>query len=164
VRARLTLTAAISARRARRASRNTLRRDHGCSAEANDAVAAYTNALLFALGGDAAHARAAARIMDAYSSVVKYNNSNAPLQAAWSASKWTRAAELVLHAPGGGDAVWPAANAAAFVAFLVNVELPLIANETNASEALRAQRAQALSSALSNAARAPRQMETGRQA
>ena len=101
--------------------------------------------------------------MDAYSSVVKYNNSNAPLQAAWSASKWTRAAELVLHAPGGGDAVWPAANAAAFVAFLVNVELPLIANETNASEA--AARAQALSPRrpLTPPAR-PGQMGTGRRA
>jgi hypothetical protein len=115
-------------------TRCTLRSDHGCSAEANDAVAAYTNALLFALGGDTAHARAAARIMNAYAGVEKYNNSNAPLQAAWSASKWTRAAELVLHAPGGGSAVWPAADAAAFLAFLVNVELPLIVNETNASE------------------------------
>jgi len=113
------------------------RPDHGCSAEASDAVAAYTHALLFALGagadGGAAHARAAARIMDAYARVTKYNISNAPLQAAWSASKWSRAAELVLRAEGGGEAVWPAANAAAFVAFLVNVELPLIANETNAN-------------------------------
>ena len=107
--------------------------DHGCSSESSDAVAAYTNALLFALGGDAAHARAAVRIMDAYSRVTLYNNSNAPLQAAWSASKWARAAELVLHADGGGELVWPAADSAAFVAFLVNVELPLLANETNAN-------------------------------
>ena len=32
-----------------------------------------------------------------YSSLQKYNNSNAPLQAAWSALKWTRAAEIVRH-------------------------------------------------------------------
>ena len=104
--------------------------DHGCSAEDEDAIAAYTNALLFALGGDKSHAAASVRIMNAYSGVRLYNNSNAPLQAAWSASKWSRAAELILHTPGAG---WPAAEAAAFISFLVNVELPLIANETNAN-------------------------------
>jgi len=109
------------------------RPDHGCTLEDADAVAAYTHALLFALGGDAAHARAAVRIMDAYSRLQGYNNSNAPLQAAWSASKWTRAAELVLHAGGGGDAVWPPPAAAAFRAMLLRAALPLIANETNAN-------------------------------
>ena len=71
--------------------------DKGCSAEDYDALAAYTQALLFYLSGDAAHALSSMRIMDAYSSVKQYTNSNAPLQAAWSMSKWTRAAELMLH-------------------------------------------------------------------
>ena len=109
------------------------RPDHGCSLEDNDAVAAYTHALLFGLGAGAAHALAAVRIMDAYSRLLAYTNSNAPLQAAWSASKWTRSAELVLHAAGGGDAVWPPPAAAAFIAMLRRAALPLIANETEAN-------------------------------
>ena len=111
------------------------RPDHGCSAEDSDAVAAYTHALLYSLGGGAsaaAHAATAARIMDAYAGVRLYNNSNAPLQAAWSASKWSRAAELLRHG-GGGASPWPPAAAAAFSAFLVRAALPLIANETAAN-------------------------------
>jgi hypothetical protein len=104
--------------------------DHGCTAEDEDALAAYTQALLFALTGQAAHAAAAARIMDAYAAVRAYTNSNAPLQAAWSASKWTRAAELVQHA---SPAAFPWPGARAFAAFLTRAALPLIANGTNAN-------------------------------
>lgn len=111
-------------------------RDHpnrGCSDEDEDGVAAYTHALLFALGGGAAHARAAARIMDAYSGLKRYEGFNAPLHAAWSASKWSRAAELVVHAAGGGAAVWPRESASAFRAMLRRTALPLIEDETNAN-------------------------------
>ena len=104
------------------------RPNRGCSDEAEDAIAAYTHARLFALDGDAAHARAAARIMDAYAGLKGYSNDNAPLQAAWSASKWSRAAELVVHADGGGAAVWPRKSADAFRAMLRRAALPLIAN------------------------------------
>ena len=107
--------------------------DHGCSAEDNDAVAAVTHALLFNLGEGIEHAHTAVRIMNAYASVIKYNNSNAPLQAAWSASKWSRAAELVLHGEGGGTDVWPIIESSAFMNFLVHTALPLIVNETNAN-------------------------------
>jgi hypothetical protein len=107
--------------------------NRGCSKEHEDALAAYTHALLFALGGGAAHARAAARIMDAYSGLRGYAGYNAPLQAAWSASKWSRAAELVVHAAGGGAAVWPRAHADAFRDMLRRAALPLIANETNSN-------------------------------
>jgi hypothetical protein len=101
--------------------------DHGCTAEDEDAVAAYTQALLFYLTGLPAHAAAAARIMDAYSAVRAYTNSNAPLQAAWSASKWARAAELVQHSA----FAWP--GAPAFAAFLTRAALPLLQNGTNAN-------------------------------
>jgi hypothetical protein len=100
--------------------------DHGCTAEDEDALAAYTHSLLLALTGQPAHGAAAARIMDAYAGLRAYTNSNAPLQAAWSASKWARAAELVAH-----QSSWPGAGA--FTAFLVRAALPLIANGTNAN-------------------------------
>ena len=100
--------------------------DHGCSAEDEDAVAAYTQALLFSLTGQPAHAAAAMRIMDAYAGVREYNNSNAPLQAAWSASKWSRAAELIRH-----TSSWP--GAAAFTSYLVRVVLPKIAEGSNSN-------------------------------
>ena len=109
------------------------RPDRGCSDESEDAIAAYTHALLFALNGDEKHALTAARIMDAYAELQGYTNDNAPLQAAWSASKWSRAAELVVHADGGGAAVWPRKSADAFRAMLRREALPLIANETNSN-------------------------------
>ena len=107
--------------------------NRGCSEEDQDAVAAYTHALLFALDGDVEHALAAARIMNAYAGLKGYIGFNAPLRAAWSASKWTRAAELVVHADGGGADVWPLDKANAFRAMLRREALPLIINETNSN-------------------------------
>jgi hypothetical protein len=101
--------------------------NRGCSEEDQDAVAAYTHALLFALDGDVEHARAAASIMNNYSSLKEYTGFNAPLRAGWSASKWTRAAELVVHAEGGGADVWPLAEADAFRAMLRRVALLWVA-------------------------------------
>jgi len=107
--------------------------NRGCSEEDQDAVAAYTHALLFALDGDVEHARAAVSIMNAYSGLKEYTGFNAPLRAGWSASKWTRAAELVVHAEGGGADVWPLAEADAFRAMLRRVALPLVIKETNSN-------------------------------
>lgn len=97
--------------------------DHGCSDEDNDGDAAALQALLFVLTDEQVYARNAIAIMNAYAHGFRhYNNSNAPLQAAWSACKWTRAAELMLHSGAG----WAPAQAAAFVAMLYRTHLPLI--------------------------------------
>ena len=102
--------------------------DFGCSEEDSDASAAYLQLVLFALTDEAAYAANAVRVLDAYGAGLKrYNNSNAPLQAAWGASKWVRAAELAMHLPNVG---WPAADAARFVATLRSASLPLIENES----------------------------------
>jgi hypothetical protein len=60
-------------------------------------------------------------IMDAYSHVTGYTDSNAPLQSAWGGSKWSRAAELIIHS----DAGWPAAAQARFIKYLTEVIVPL---------------------------------------
>jgi len=60
--------------------------------------------------------------LNAYSSVTAFTNSNAPLQAAWSASKWTRAAEIVRYT----STSWAAADITKFQNLLTNVHLPLI--------------------------------------
>ncbi|GAA3725000.1 alginate lyase family protein [Streptomyces tremellae] len=73
--------------------------NHGtpaCVFERDDAVAAYTQALLWSVTGQPAHARKAVQIMDAWSAVVKRHTlSDADLQSAWTGSSWVRAAELV---------------------------------------------------------------------
>ncbi|MFF5880203.1 alginate lyase family protein [Streptomyces californicus] len=67
-----------------------------CLAEREDAIAAYTHALLWRLTGERRHAVEAVRIMDAWSAVLKrHSDGNAGLQAAWSGSTWARAADLV---------------------------------------------------------------------
>ena len=96
--------------------------DFGCTAESEDGAAAYLQAMLYHLSGNASYAAKAMEIMDVYSHVRGYNDSNAPLQAAWGASKWSRAAELIIHS----DAGWPAKKAQAFIDFLTTVSIPLI--------------------------------------
>lgn len=67
-----------------------------CLDERQDAIAAYTHALLWSVNGKTAHARKAVQIMDAWSDVMKrHAEDNAGLQAAWSGSTWARAAEIV---------------------------------------------------------------------
>jgi hypothetical protein len=95
----------------------------GCSAEDSDASAAFLQLVLYSISGEAPRAALAVRILNAYARTVRYNNSNAPLQAGWGSSKWVRAAELASHLPGVG---WPAAEREAFVAMLQRAALPLI--------------------------------------
>ena len=72
--------------------------DHGCSDEATDTTTAYLSALLWAIGGEPHHAAAAVAVLDAYARGLKrYNNTNAPLQAAWAAMMLSKAAELLAH-------------------------------------------------------------------
>jgi len=66
--------------------------------------------------------------MDAWSATIRdHTNSNAPLQTAWAASSWPKAAEIIKHAYGN----WP--NAGRFAAMLRNVYLPEIYNGSNSN-------------------------------
>jgi alginate lyase len=97
------------------------RPDEGCREEKDDSAAAYLHALLWKLTGDARHARKSMEILNAWSAVVKdHTNHNAPLQSAWTASVFPRAAELLRH----GGAAWPEPEIARFSAMLRDVYLP----------------------------------------
>jgi len=63
-------------------------------------------------------------LLNAYIPLQKFNNSNAPLQAAWSALKWTRAAEIVRHT----STSWSASDISQFEGTLKRAHLPLIQN------------------------------------
>jgi len=77
---------------------------------------------LWYISSDTTYLKNAIKLLNAYSSLQKYNNSNAPLQAAWSSLKWTRAAEIVKHT----STTWD--EATAFQNMLLKVHLPLIQN------------------------------------
>jgi Alginate lyase len=97
--------------------------DHGCHAEDADATAAYLQAVLWWISGDRRYADNCIRIMNAYSHQLKaYTNSNAPLQAAWSAEMWPRAADIIRASPAG----WKRDDEQAFRAMLTRINLPLI--------------------------------------
>jgi hypothetical protein len=97
--------------------------DIGCTEEKNDVKAAYTQALLWYLTGDEAYAKKAIEIMNAWSStLMDHTNSNAPLQSAWCASVFPRAAEIIRYTYDG----WAKADEAAFEAMLKNVYLPQV--------------------------------------
>ncbi|KAH8171707.1 aminotransferase class I and II domain-containing protein [Sarocladium implicatum] len=97
--------------------------DVGCSDEREDAMTTYLNALAWTVTGEQDYADRAIRFMDAWSSTIQeHNNSNAPLQAGWAASTWTRAAELIRHS----DAGWNAEAISRFEVMLRKVYLPLV--------------------------------------
>eukprot|EP00026_Physarum_polycephalum_P008067 Phypoly_transcript_08145.p1 GENE.Phypoly_transcript_08145~~Phypoly_transcript_08145.p1 ORF type:complete len:467 (+),score=85.21 Phypoly_transcript_08145:72-1472(+) len=99
--------------------------DNGCSDDDSDASAAYLQALLWFITDDAAYANNAIRYMNAYANkVTGFTNSNAPLQAGWSAQKWTRAAELIRHTSN----LWSDSDFNKFVNWLRNVHIPHIKN------------------------------------
>lgn len=98
--------------------------DIGCTDEVNDAVAAYTHALLWHFTGDEAHAKKSIQILNAWSATLtSHSNSNAPLQAGWAAATAVRAAELMRHAYGG----WPQAEIDRYAAMLRKAYLPNLA-------------------------------------
>ncbi|MFC3895175.1 alginate lyase family protein [Lentzea rhizosphaerae] len=97
--------------------------NYGCTDEREDAIAAYTLSLAWYVTRDNRYAAKAIQIMDAWSATIQdHTNSNAPLQTAWSASSWPRAAEIIKHVHGN----WP--NSARFGTMLRNVYLPEIQN------------------------------------
>jgi hypothetical protein len=99
------------------------RPDHGCHAENADATAAYLQAVLWWITSDHRYADNSIRIMNTYSHQLKgYTLSNAPLQAAWSAEVWPRAAEIIRYSHAG----WKPEDVRAFSDMLIKLNLPLI--------------------------------------
>jgi hypothetical protein len=102
--------------------------NHGCTDERQDALAAYTLSLAWYITQDSRYATKAIQIMDAWSAVLRdHTNSNAPLQSAWSASSWPRAAEIIKHTYSS----WP--NSARFGTMLRNVYLPEVINGSHSN-------------------------------
>ncbi|MDG9719948.1 alginate lyase family protein [Streptomyces sp. DH24] len=93
---------------------------HGCAEERADAIAAYTQALLFTVTGKRQHAVKAREILDAWSGRLKGHGIQ---DAGWAASTWARAAEIVRHTPG---ADWPAERVRRFEDMLRSVHLPAV--------------------------------------
>eukprot|EP00045_Choanoeca_perplexa_P012989 m.144645 g.144645 ORF g.144645 m.144645 type:complete len:380 (-) comp16203_c0_seq2:1058-2197(-) len=97
--------------------------DHGCSDESDDTATAFLQAMLFALNGNQTYADNAIGILNAYAyGVKKYNNTNAPLQSAWSAQMTTKAAELLKY----NGARWQQEDQDQLAAFWKTLVLPLI--------------------------------------
>ncbi len=99
--------------------------DNGCSDEKNDVLGAYAHALLWAYTGNEANAKKSIEIMNAWSAVLTdHTNSNAPLQSAWAAEVFPRAAEIIRYTYPG----WPADEVARFSKLLNDVYLPKVVN------------------------------------
>jgi hypothetical protein len=104
----------------------------GCSTEDDDASAAYTQALLWYITGDATYAHNAIAIMNTYAKKLTggHTNSNGPLQSAWTAQKWPAAAEIIRYTNAG----WAPADANAFATMLKTQYLPFINNNQGAGK------------------------------
>jgi hypothetical protein len=99
--------------------------DGSCNAEKVDAASAYTDALIWALAGDAAHAQKAIEIMNAWSGVLKmHTNSNTPLQCGWVGTEFARAAEIIRHT----GANWAQADIDRFAMMLTSAYVPNLIN------------------------------------
>jgi hypothetical protein len=75
------------------------RPDLGCKDERRDSAAAYSQAIAWFVTGNERYARNAIRIMNAWATTLTggHTNRNGPIQAAWTASVWPRAAEIIRH-------------------------------------------------------------------
>lgn len=106
----------------------------GCREQTDDAIAAYAHALQWYVTGDVAYAKKAIEIMNAWSSVLKEilfdqprTNTgaqiwgNGKLQAGWTASIISRAAEIIRYTNAG----WAVPDIERFSTMLTNVFLPL---------------------------------------
>jgi|EP01047_Picozoa_sp_COSAG01_P056734 hypothetical protein len=90
-----------------------------------DALAAYTHALLWFITQDERHALKAIQIMDAWAALLKEPIIAADgLEAAWSGTGWCRAAEIIKHTTRKG--LWPGESISQFSAMLTNVYLPWV--------------------------------------
>jgi len=104
--------------------------NHGCREEDSDSSAAYLQSVLWTITGDHRYAQNTIDILNAYGHSLKgYTNSNAPLQAAWGASKWARTAEIIRYTNAG----WKPEDIQAFAHMLTTVSLPLIEKGSGAN-------------------------------
>ncbi|KAL4888347.1 chondroitin AC/alginate lyase [Aspergillus ambiguus] len=99
----------------------TVSSDSSSDAELDDSLAAYLNALAWVITGVESHAERAINFMNSWSNTIQsHGGTNAPLQAGWAASSWTRAAEIIRYT----DAGWASADISAFEEMLRDVYLP----------------------------------------
>jgi hypothetical protein len=96
--------------------------DIGCKDEQRDSEAAYTQALLWYISGDKTYAGNAIKIMNAWSGTLTggHKLANGPVQAAWCAEQWPRAAEIIRYTYTG----WPAEDIARFQNMLTTQYVP----------------------------------------
>jgi hypothetical protein len=100
------------------------RPDKGCKDEQRDSAAAYTQALLWYISGDEKYAKNSIDIMNAWSGTLKggHTNSNGPVQAAWCAEEFPRAAEIIRYTYSG----WKTAEVERFKDMLAKQYVPSI--------------------------------------
>ncbi len=104
--------------------------DEGCTAETDDAQAAYTHALMWYYTGDQRHADKAIEILNAYGRTLKDHKfdtkvyKNGLLQAGWAGQTFTKAAELIRYSGAG----WSSADVAKFETMLKTAFLPRVVN------------------------------------
>lgn len=100
----------------------------GCQAHTDDAIAAYTDALIYYYSGNTAYAAKSIAIMNAWSSTlqeIKFDSTtytNGLLQAGWTAQTVTRAAEIIRYSNAG----WQPADVQKFETMLTTIYLPLV--------------------------------------
>lgn len=106
--------------------------DVGCTRARDDALAAYTQALLWQYTGNRAYATNAIAILNAWSStlqIIHFNAndpslSNGVLQAAWMGELLPRSAEILRYTDSG----WASADVQRFSNMLTNILLPHVVN------------------------------------
>lgn len=103
----------------------------------DDAMAAYLNALRWAISGDRQHRDAAIRIMDAWAArfkslvpAKKTPEAQMELEAAWILPMWVNAGEIILHYD-GNKAHWDPRPFKAFVIKLESQALPASSRSSN---------------------------------
>ncbi|MEU9167166.1 alginate lyase family protein [Streptomyces sp. NPDC048420] len=97
---------------------------HGCVEEREDAVAAYTQALLFTVTKKQQHAVKAREILDAWSARMRrHTKEDSGLQTGWAGSTWARAAEIIRYDEKAG---WPADRVRRFEHMLRTAYLPAV--------------------------------------
>jgi hypothetical protein len=96
--------------------------DIGCKDEQRDSEAAYAQALLWYITGNKTYAENAIKIMNAWSSTLTggHKRENGPVQAAWCAEVWPRAAEIIRYS----DAGWSEADIVKFKNMLTTQYVP----------------------------------------
>lgn len=96
--------------------------DLGCKDEQRDSEAAYAQALLWYISGNKTYADNSVKIMNAWANTLTggHKLANGPVQAAWTAEVWPRAAEIIRYSYPG----WPAAEIAKFQQMLAAQYVP----------------------------------------